>query len=246
MTETEPPCELLEWDSAFFGVSIARARSDRLDAGAAGALVDWCQMHGVDCLYFLAADDNQTHRLLRDNGFKAVDERVTLRRVVGAGATTASDVRLARAADVPALREIAAVSHRDSRFYGDARFDRDRCDDLYRTWIERSCSGWADAVLVADREGVPAGYLTIHQRSPGEAAIGLLAVSLGQQRQGVGRELIGGALEWANRRGIERMSVVTQGRNEASLAFYRSAGFTVTASATWYHRWFRDETPDPR
>jgi dTDP-4-amino-4,6-dideoxy-D-galactose acyltransferase len=246
MTETEAPCELLEWDSAFFGVSIARARSRRVDAGSTRALLDWCRIRRIDCLYFLAAGgDFETDRLLRDNEFRAVDERVTLQRLVEAPAAAAA-VRFATSADVPTLREIAAVSHRDSRFYADDRFDRRRCDDLYRTWIERSCDGWADAVLVADRDGEAAGYLTLHLRSPREASIGLLAVSPRHQRQGVGSVLVAGALEWASRRSVERLSVVTQGRNEASLAFYRDAGFDVTERATWYHRWFRDETADAR
>ena len=41
-------------------------------------------------------------------------------------------------------------SHRDSRFYYDPGFPNQRCDELYETWIDRSCHGYADTVLVAE------------------------------------------------------------------------------------------------
>jgi dTDP-4-amino-4,6-dideoxy-D-galactose acyltransferase len=243
MNEMDAPCEVLDWDSAFFGMSIARARLDRLDVESCRTMLEWCRARGVDCLYLLAAsDDDATRRLLCEAAFRAVDERVTLEQQVPEGVITSSGVRLARAGDVPALRDIAAVSHRDSRFYADDRFDRHRCDELYRTWIENSCRGWADAVMVAERDHAPAGYLTIHVRTSDSAAIGLLAVASSWQRQGVARQLVQSALRWLGDRSIATVSVVTQGRNAASLAFYRRMGFHVSTTATWYHRWW-GQTP---
>lgn len=247
MNEMDAPCEALEWDSTFFGISVARARLDRLNVDSCRAMLEWCRAGGIDCLYFLASpDDAETRRLLCDAAFKPVDERVTLERKLPPGLSAAPDVRLAHLHDVPALSDIAAVSHHDSRFYADDRFDRQRCDEFYRTWIEKSCRGWADAVMVVERQGAPAGYLTIHLRASGSAAIGLLAVAPRWQRQGVARQLVAGALRWLSDRSIASVSVVTQGRNHASLAFYRSMGFEVAATATWYHRWFARESAPAR
>ena len=47
-------CSILEWDSAFFGVTIARVNGNRLDALTAAQVMDWCREKQVDCLYFLA------------------------------------------------------------------------------------------------------------------------------------------------------------------------------------------------
>ena len=71
-------------------------------------------------------------------------------------------IRLAREEDLPALREIARNTHRDTRFYFDGHFDRDKCDQLYETWIENSFRGFAQAILVAEVANAPAAYLTCH------------------------------------------------------------------------------------
>jgi dTDP-4-amino-4,6-dideoxy-D-galactose acyltransferase len=235
---SEAPCETLAWDSTFFGLSIARAHSAPADAASCRAMLEWCDAHGIDCLYLLASGNAGTARLLEASGFSPVDERVTLvidRR--GPAAEDPCGTRPARLDDIPALRAIAAVSHHDSRFYRDSRFDRDRCDELYRTWIEQSVRGWAEHVLVAEREGRPAGYLTVHLRDGG-ALIGLVAVAPEFRRRGVGMALLTGAFAWTDSHDIARLSVVTQGANAASMALYHRAGFAVASRQMWYHRWF--------
>jgi len=240
MSDVETLCERLDWDSRFFGISIARALPTRVDAATCDAILAWCRAQHIDCLYFLADNEPDVKAVLERAGFVGVDHRVTLERAVASGTapTIPAGVRCARPDDVPALRDIAAVSHRDSRFYADVRFDRSRCDELYRTWIERSCAGWADCVVVVEHDDTPAGYLTLHLRTPGTAAIGLLAVSPACQRQGAGSRLVDGALAWLQHRSITRVSVVTQRRNERSLAFYQRAGFRISSAASWYHHWF--------
>jgi RimJ/RimL family protein N-acetyltransferase len=244
MSTASPLCERLEWDSTFFGVSIARAVPTCVDSTTCRALLDWCLSHRIDCLYFLADDDNHaSRRVLEDAGFFRVDDRVTLTlEPVPADSHPSLDTRAVLPGDVPALRQIAAVSHLDSRFYNDDHFERARCDELYRLWIEKSCAGWADHVVVVEREGVAIGYLTVHLREPETATIGLLGVNPAFRRQGVGGRLLKGALAWVSSRSAKRVSVVTQARNTASQAFYRSAGFRPTGRAIWYHRWFSSET----
>jgi GNAT superfamily N-acetyltransferase len=240
MSHGEALCERLEWDSGFFGISIARALPTRVDGATCEAILDWCRTQNIDCLYFLADAEPDVKAVLERAGFVGVDDRVTLERAVAPSAAPGvpAGVRCACPEDVPALRDIAAVSHRDSRFYADARFDRGRCDELYRTWIERSCTGWADCVLVVEHDNTPVGYLTLHLRTPGTAAIGLLAVSSAHQRQGAASRLVDGAVAWLQNRSITSVSVVTQGRNERSLALYHRAGFRISATSRWYHHWF--------
>jgi ribosomal protein S18 acetylase RimI-like enzyme len=138
---------------------------------------------------------------------------------------------------VARLKAIARVSHRDSRFYVDGRFDVDRCDALYQTWIEKSCNGWADHVVVADCAGETVGYVTCHVRgSVGQ--IGLVGVDAAHRGQGSGRAMVAAACEWFDRRGLANVSVVTQGRNTAGVRLYQSIGMTVRSIELWFHRWF--------
>jgi hypothetical protein len=125
-------CEYLEWDSQFFGLRIARLTERRLTCEGVAAARRWCEANQVDCLYFLAdSDDAQTVTVAQANDFQLVDIRVTLERRPGDG-EPAPAVRPFQPADAARLRTIARVSHRDSRFYSDARFPRRQCDAYMR------------------------------------------------------------------------------------------------------------------
>jgi dTDP-4-amino-4,6-dideoxy-D-galactose acyltransferase len=74
-------CEFLAWDSAFFGLRIARVNDHRLSAERCCSILDWCAANQINCLYFLADTDHpETIRLAEANQFQLVDIRVTLER----------------------------------------------------------------------------------------------------------------------------------------------------------------------
>jgi len=236
-----PLCEFLKWDSTFFGLRIARLTTHCLTPAEVESAGRWCIENRIDCLYFLAAsDDGETALLAQRSGYEFVDVRLTLDCSLEIGRPDGSDVRLFRPSDAEPLRAIARVSHRDSRFYFDPRFPRERCDALYAAWIERSFSGWADTVLVADCGGEPAGYISCHLH-PASGSIGLLAVAPEKQGKGLGRQLVAAALAYFRSRGMPRATVVTQGRNVGSQRLYQACGFRTRTVQLWYHRWFERE-----
>ena len=239
MRQVATLCERLDWDSRFFGVSIARAVPSRVDLLTRDAILDWCRAEGIDCLYLLADEDADTMRVLEDAMFLRVDDRVTLElQPIPTASSPHADTRAARQSDIAALRNIAAFSHLDSRFYNDWHFDRGRCDELYRVWLERSCQGWADHVVVVERDANAVGYLTVHLSEPHAASIGLVGVDPAYRRQGIGAHLMDGALAWISGQSVRRVRAATQGRNVASHGFFLKAGFRPTGRAIWYHRWF--------
>jgi GNAT superfamily N-acetyltransferase len=240
MSDTGPLCERLDWDSTFFGISIARAVPTRVDTATCAAILDWCRAERIDCLYFLADADSDV-RPLEDASFRRVDERVTIElQPIPPPAAPPSGTRAARESDIATLRDIAGSAHYDSRFYNDGRFNRERCDELYRVWIEKSCQGWADHVVVAENDGEAIGYLTVHLREPASATIGLVGVRQDCRGQGVGQRLMAGALAWIASQPVSRVWSATQGRNAASQQFFQKAGFRLTHRAIWYHRWFSE------
>jgi ribosomal protein S18 acetylase RimI-like enzyme len=230
------------WDSAFFGVSIGQITPHPQAAAELAETLRAAEQASIDCLYLLAeADDAEIIRAADANGFALVDVRLTLECEVGAALLPepSASMRLACPADLPQLTALARVSHRNTRFHQDARFDRARSDELYAVWIERSVRGeLADAVFVVDRDGAPRGYLAVRAGEE-EATIGLVAVEAGYRGQGHGEELLHAALRWTAARRLPRVSVVTQGRSEAAVRFYHRAGFKPTRTQLWYHRWLR-------
>lgn len=242
---------LLTWDSDFFGVRIASINGNRLSMEEEIAIKAWCLENRIDCLYFLAdPSETSTIRLAEESGFHLVDIRVTLNRKISAMPSVwqpeAPSIRLAEASDIQDLRPIAAINHRDSRFYHDGGFPLERCDELYSTWIEKSCAGFAEAVLVSAPAGVAVGYLSCHLRDTGIGQIGLVGVSSGCQGKGLGKQLLDESLRWFAAVGVDRVAVVTQGRNIAAQRLYQRMGFITESVQLWYHKWFSpDQVSSP-
>jgi dTDP-4-amino-4,6-dideoxy-D-galactose acyltransferase len=231
------------WDSAFFGMSIGQITARRSTADALALAVDDARQAAIQCLYFLAdAEDLATVRAAEASRFALVDVRLTLdcaieNRDEGGPQTGDVTIRPARTDDLQSLMALARVSHRNTRFHADARFDPARSDELYAVWIDRSVRGeLADAVWVLDVEGSPRGYITAVRGETG-ASIGLVAVDSAYRGRGYGDRLIHTVLNWSRAQGVDRVSVVTQGRSARTVRFYERAGFTVSAVELWYHKW---------
>jgi dTDP-4-amino-4,6-dideoxy-D-galactose acyltransferase len=232
-------CQYLEWDSSFFGLRIARASRSRYEEDSFVRMLAHCNEDRIDCLYLLAeSNDAQTVRLCQAHQFQFVDIRLTLdTNTDNQVQIRHDDIRPHLSDDIPELRAIARVSHQDSRFYYDPLFPRSLSDRLYETWIENSCNGYADQVLVATDKEKLVGYISCHIKgSMGQ--IGLLSVSGDAQGKGFGSKLIQAALGWFAENGAVEVLVVTQGRNVGAQRVYQKNGFLTKSVQLWYHRWF--------
>jgi dTDP-4-amino-4,6-dideoxy-D-galactose acyltransferase len=226
------PCRLLPWDSEFWGFGIARVEGNSLDAARAGEVEEWARARDVRCAYFLAGGgDHASAAVAAARGYRLVGVRVELDRAPAHGGEAISRWR---EQDLPRLRAIARMSHRDTRFYADRNFDDDRCGDFYETWIARSCEGWANEVLVV---GQAEGYVSCHL-SDGVGSIGLIAVAEDARGRGFGLDLVRAAAAWLTEAGAERLTVVTQGHNIAAQRTFQRAGYRTADTALWFHRWF--------
>jgi RimJ/RimL family protein N-acetyltransferase len=238
------PCVPLAWDSSFFGINIARVVGDTLDAPKAAAIDAWGREHAIRCLYFQArSDDPATARCAQQHGYELVEVRMEyehdnmIRMMDRKVLHTGFDFRDAIPADLPGLKSIAGASFADSRFYVDGRFTPAKCDEFYERWVEESCRGFADRVLVALQGVIPAGFITLKKEDQ-IGRIALVGVDAKFRGRGVGQNLIRGAMEWALHEGLERLRVTTQARNIPSQRLYQRAGFLTHSVHLYYHKWF--------
>lgn len=241
------PCELLPWDSAHFGLTIARVCGGRLNAAEAAAIDCWCLDEGVRCLYFLADSDHpETLRAAATCGFRVVDVRVTLAHgLEGLGehpwaAPGPVSVREASEKDLPTLRALAARSHRSTRFYSDGGFPSERCDELYARWVERGVRDPDYTVLVPQLGQALAGYHVIRMSTGGTGHLDLIAIAEDESRRGIGGALLLSALRFLADRGAVRAVTATQSSNVASIRLHERAGFGIQRSQLWYHKWYSE------
>jgi GNAT superfamily N-acetyltransferase len=237
--EVEQVCERLEWDSAFFGVPIARVLPTRLDEELASRIDAWAAAEGIRCLYFLAdTGDMSSVSLAEQRGYRLMDLKVTFEanpaeapRV--AAASRMSEVRRAVPEDIAGLRAIARSSHRPTRFYNDPGFADAQCDELYATWIERSVRGAADCVFTVGPVGEPLVYSTCYR----DGRAGLAGVRADMRGRGYGMALYQARFDWSAAERVEKLGMVTQGGNLQAQSMLQRLGARLTGIGLWYHRW---------
>ncbi len=237
---------LLDWDTAFFGRRIAVLSAPLLGTDDLAHAVREAEILEVECVYALSDVHSQAAiQALSRAGARLVDVRLTFERgLVDLGTSrTVPSIRDAEARDLDELRALAASSHESSRFYADDRFSRERCHELFATWIEKSCAGWAQVVRVAVVDGAVRGYTTGHVRENGRGEIGLVAVDPSAQGRGLGRALVQSTLGALRDLGVSSATVVTQGRNIGAQRLYQSEGFRTQRVQTWHHLWIDEVRP---
>lgn len=244
MSETRGPVQRLEWDSEFFGFPIARLIVSRINQQIMSQVLEEAQQEGIRCLYYEAdSNDAVSIALAEANGFKLVDVRITLETASSGDLPPrpARDimVREFREEEIETLARMARETSRVSRYRFDTDFPPDASERLYDIWLRNSCSGYADKVFVAELEGGPVGFITC-KVSQEEGRIVLVGVDDRFRGRGVGASLVDKALNWFGSQGIQRVRVVTQGRNIQSQRLYHAAGFNTVSVTLFYHKWFND------
>ena len=237
--------DFMPWDSSHFGLRIARAACRQVDKDTCSDLLRQCRDEGIHCLYFLAdAADQDTIFVLQSHGFDFVDIRLTLAaQFETPPVVTPSDslrFRLGSQRDLDQLLPVAGASFGQSRFYMDRRFGHDKATRMFHIWLENSFAEASDgAVVVAEQDGAAVGFVTCHlHKPPGEGNIGLVGVAESARGLGCAGGMMQYAARWFAGQGVNRLNVVTQGRNIAAQRLYQRNGFVTRSVEPWFHKWF--------
>lgn len=217
---------LLPWDSEFFGFRVARIDGKSLTLAEAEALTAEADGLGVRCTYFEAsAESAESWDAASRVGFEPIDIRVTFE---ARGPFPDAPRTLAGASDQDELLAIVREGvFGASRFFRDRRFPRPKALELFEIWLRR---GLTEPHWFTVRE--PGGFAACDSRS-----IQLVAVSSAAQGAGVGQRLVAAALAEFTSRGVEQVSIATQGGNIAAQRAYVKVGFRPVSTGLWFHRW---------
>jgi RimJ/RimL family protein N-acetyltransferase len=244
---TTAPCELLEWDSEHFGFPVAQVIPTELTEEAAAAADQWCRDAGVRCLY-LCTDvaDAASARIAAGSGFRVVDARVIARRPheglldLAPGPSELTG-RQATESDLAFARDLAARSHRTSRFYFDGNFPRDRCDALDEAWVERAHRDPERRLLIGVVEGEPVGYLAgAPLDADGEANGELVAIEERHRGKGFGLALHFVYYRDLGERGARSQRAAMSLRNLANIRLHERLGYVTDTAEVWHHKWYGD------
>jgi ribosomal protein S18 acetylase RimI-like enzyme len=140
---------------------------------------------GVEVLVAKPCSDTlDVVRVLQGVGYTLVDSIVeyvadlrggTVQAAVEGPPTEGTTLRPAQPEDVTALRSVAraAFERHFGRFHADARIEPSRARAVYEEWISACCGGYADAVILAEVDGVVRGYSAWRRPTEPELSSGL-------------------------------------------------------------------------
>jgi hypothetical protein len=248
--------ERLAWDSAFFGIPMARIHSllrtdearEPLDE-VVRECIALCRAEGI--LHLTARADAGDHcatNVLGEHGFRLIETMLTyLHRSNDAIPETrdAGIVRQFREDDIDQIMAIASERFRAfrGRFHADPHLPDERCDELYLEWTRKCCSGeLADEVLVTENApGEIMGFLAFRKREPVSSITGraIYGHALGAARadapgaylaltRGVARRMrdLDGSIEGQ-----------TQSHNFSTVRVYEATGSKYVRAEYTFHAW---------
>ncbi len=233
----------LEWDSQFWGFPVAYMACRYLTDSIVFRTSRFIKANDIRVVKYLCnCHDNRSVKKATEEGFLFADIRLTFEK--GLDEKSSVDLApgmklgLAKDADISGLREIAKVLYKDSRYYFDENFDKQKVSEFYQGWVEKAVQGqYDDECLCLYDKKTPLGFCTLRYHPSKVADIGLIGFSNKSQGKGLGRKMLCFVFNRLIDKGIKKVCVVTQGRNYIAQRFYQRAGFITKTTELWYHKW---------
>lgn len=239
--------KILEWDSEFFGFTVARILPDKLQLQELEETLRCMQREKVSLAYWASnPDDGESQEAARSCGGVLADRKVTfvidaedIRTRSHSAALSAVVEEYTDLLPAPELEDLAIQAGIYSRFKVDPRIPANRFVDLYKLWIQNSVNKKiADTVLVIRDKGKAVGMVTVGQKGD-RADIGLIAVDVSMRGRSLGLSLVRAAQEWTISKGYLVAQVVTQGENLSACRLYEKCGYHVDKVENIYHFWMQ-------
>jgi dTDP-4-amino-4,6-dideoxy-D-galactose acyltransferase len=235
------PYQLLDWDTEFFGMPVARVTEPDLTPRQLAVVLGELKTSGVKLVYWPASRECDAGVVRQFGGLLADRKTTFCMDLRGISLVPADGVEpFTPSMSVQQLEALAVQSSEHSRFTVDPRIPREKCEALFRVWIQRSLNQEvAEEVLVVREGDRVVGMVTLGNKA-GRGDIGLIAVDQQQRGKRHGERLVRAAQGWFAGNGYECGQVVTQGRNLAACGLFRKCGYAVEKVEYFYHFWLAE------
>ncbi|MBC7351311.1 MAG: GNAT family N-acetyltransferase [Thermogutta sp.] len=240
---------VLDWDSKFFGFSVARVDWSG-DVSQIAEAIAHARKMDVTLLYvFGPADANFPGNIVNSIVSIFKSQRVELAKELIDGPNLADNPEgiIALAAtncNVKEVSELGVIAGSHSRFMCDPIIPRTVGERLFRLWAENSLRGvLADANFGYWSDSRIMGFVSVRRQETG-GRIMLIAVRREARGEGIGSRLVRAAESYVAATGGDTITVATQGHNEPAFRLYHSAGYKEVARSGVWHVWLKPPSWD--
>jgi dTDP-4-amino-4,6-dideoxy-D-galactose acyltransferase len=235
--------QILDWDSEFFEIIIARVLPQRLTTVQLEQIIAGMKEKKVRLAYWSSNPNDKKSQLaaLACQGYLA-DRKVMFVADIEQVQEPAGRLRwvIEEYTDTYTnneLENLAIQAGAYSRFKLDPRIPERKFEDLYKLWIRKSVNREiADTVLVARHAGNVVGMVTVGEKN-GRSDIGLISVDTCMRGKSIGRSLVSAAQKWGRKKGYNFTQVVTQEENIVACKLYERCGYRIDKTKYLYHFW---------
>ena len=225
----------LIWESCFFNQPCGELDNFNEDFdGQAASKYDWLQSK-------VLIDSEEKIHFLEKNGFLFEDLKLTFDKIlIGDESHDVNKdviIKEASKSDIKQVQEISkSVLPEKSRFVSVVG-DR-KTSDFYAEWSAKSIAhDFDDVCYVAEtHSGQIAGFITLKYIGVLYAKIGLLAVSADFQKRSIASMLLRYCEHFLVSKGINNLSVATEGKNIAAQRFYIKNKFNISTIECWFYK----------
>ena len=239
----------LEWDSQHFELSVAEILNPDLGYLELEKTLIEARSRGYQLIYWETPRvyRNESKVLKRYQG-QLVDRKACFKKHFTSAdrvyVRKTDDYQISLLSPQPSsskLEKLAIEAGIHSRFGRDSRIPKDKFEELYRIWIQRSTLGEiADFVLIiSDVKQNICGFVTATIKDS-VGKIGLIAVDSGHRGKGLASMLLRATHANMIERGAMSTEVITQENNIPACALYIAAGYDLVELTSRYHFWPSD------
>lgn len=231
--------EHLEWDSQFFGYSVARIIFDYQACDYLDDLFRQLKLEKTRLTYFFVpATETKINSQIIKNGGILVDQKTSFHKTTEKHFEYSNRIIEYQNTEInERLIDLALQAGLFSRFHLDVNFTNREYEKLYIEWLTKSLNkSIALKTFVAINGSDIIGITTLGDRSE-IAEIGLVAVDENYRGHGIAYGLIQFADNSAFDLGYNEIKVVTQLQNKGACRLYEKCKFEMEYITNVYHFW---------
>jgi dTDP-4-amino-4,6-dideoxy-D-galactose acyltransferase len=229
----------LEWDSNFFGYSVARIIFDQNGCDILDDLFRQLESKKIKLTYFFVpTSETGLNQYIAEKGIRLVDQKTTFSKKTEQQLTYSNNIIEFSGTEInDRLIKLGLQAGLFSRFRLDVNFSNKEYERLYIEWLTKSINKTLALKTFIAKDGAEiVGITTLGKRSE-FAEIGLVAVDQSFREQGIGYDLIHYADNAAFDLGYNKIKVVTQLKNSGACRLYEKCNFQTESITNIYHYW---------